>query len=331
MEKNDKVTLKCRHCGRANRFPVERALSDLTAVRCGSCSHGMLRVSGEPLPGLDGDALAHPWDKEALEKLQSIPYADKLLSKVMGSTVDKLSRFHFLAGAVRVNDKQCPALLRLYLEAAGRVDVDPPPLYMVQSPVMNAYTMGAKVPLVGVTSGLLDGMGEREILGVLGHELTHVKLGHVLYRTLALLIANGALSVLDKVLGIGRMLIMPLQIALMKWYQMAELSADRGELIATGSLETAVRTHMLLSGGSSRYLEDLDVGAFIDQAHEAEAMRDSDLLVWIMEMLDNTARTHPLPAWRVHHAMKWARTDAFFQLLAGDFQPALESPASQDA
>ncbi len=323
METNDTVTLQCRHCGQSNRFPVERALRDLTGVRCGSCKNGMLLVSGEPLTDIADDDLAHPWDREALEKLQAIPYADKLLSTVMGATIDKLARFNFLAGAVKVTDKQAPGLLKLYLKAAGRLDVDPPPLFMVQSPIVNAYTMGSGNPLVGVTSGLLDAMNEDEILGVLGHELTHVKLGHVLYRSLAILIANGALSVLDKVLGIGRMLVMPLQIALMRWYQMSELSADRGELITVGSLETAVRTHMMLAGGSNKYVEEMDVAAFIDQAHEAEALRDSDMLVWIMEMLDTTARTHPLPAWRVHHALKWARTDAFFKLLAGEYRPAL--------
>jgi Zn-dependent protease with chaperone function len=186
--------------------------------------------------------------------------------------------------------------------------------------------MGAGEPLVAVTTGLLDTMEEREILGILGHELTHVKLGHVLYRTLAILIINGGLGLLDKFMGLGSLLVTPIKIALMRWYQYAELSADRGELIATGSLETAVRAHMLLAGGSSRFIEDLDVGAFIDQAHQAEALRDKEILVTVMEMLDSTARSHPLPAWRVHHLLDWARGEDFFKILAGDYQPSLEAP-----
>ena len=320
----DRVDLTCGRCGAKNRIPVERALQDLAAPRCGSCKSGLLRVNGEPLLGLDASALAHPWDRDALEKLQAIPYADKLISTVMGSTVDKLTRFHLLASAVQVNERQAPTLLALYLEAARRLDVDPPPLYITQSPTPNAYATGAGEPLIAVTTGLLDTMEEREILGILGHELTHVKLGHVLYRTLALLIIQGGLGLLDKFMGIGSLLVTPIKVGLMRWYQYAELSADRGELLATGSLETTIRAHMLLAGGSTRYIEDLDVGAFIEQAHQAEALRDNDLLVTVMDMFDTTARSHPLPAWRVHHLLKWAQGEDFFKILAGDYTPAIE-------
>ncbi|MFN3875846.1 MAG: thiamine pyrophosphate-dependent enzyme, partial [Flavobacteriales bacterium] len=61
----------------------------------------------------------------------------------------------------------------------------------------------------------------------------------------------------------------------------------------------------------------LDVAAFVDQANEAEAMRDNDLLISISEMFASQNRTHPLGVWRVHHAMQWARTQAFFDVLAG--------------
>jgi Zn-dependent protease with chaperone function len=325
MTTKPSVNLSCRFCKATNRIPTERALEDLTSVLCGACKSGLLRVSGEPLVGITNDDLSHPWDKQALDGLRSVPYADKLLSKVLGATLDKMARFNLLANAVRVNEAQAPGLWKLYLEAAGRVDVDPPPLFIAQNPMMNAFAAGAATPLVSVTSGLLDGMGEREILGVLGHELTHVKLGHVLYRTLGMLLASGGLNVLDRLLGIGRMLVLPLQIALMRWSQMSELSADRGELLSTGSLEVFTRTHMLLAGGTSRFVEELDVAAFIDQAHEAEEFRDSDFVVMALDTLSQVHRSHPLPAWRVHHGLKWAQSEAFFHLLAGREVGALES------
>lgn len=324
----DKSRIACRFCGAANNVPVEAALRDLSKPKCGRCKEGLFRVAGEPLTDVTVEALAHPWDREALAKLKAIPYADELLAKALGGTLDKLTRFNFLAGAVEVGERQAPSLLRLYLQAAGRLDIDPPPLYIVQTPVMNAYTSGASKPIVAVTTGLLDGMDDQEVLAVLGHELTHVKLGHVLYRTLAQLLAVGGLGILSKFLGIASVLAMPLRLALARWYQMAELSADRGELVATGSLEVCVRTHMLLAGGSRRLAADLDVGAFIDQADRAEAMRDTDLLVYVMDMLNTAQRSHPLPAWRVHHVLAWARSPEFLQLMAGSYKPVLEHSAS---
>lgn len=326
IEPTDFVTIDCRHCKSPNRLPIDKALRDLTKPACGSCKQKLFRANGEPLVDIAYDDLCHPWDRSALATLRSVPYADKLLEKFFAATLDKLSKFNLMAGAVRISERQAPRLWRLYLEAAGRIDVDPPPLFVMQNPMMNAFAIGAGSPQVAVTSGLLDGMGDREILGVLGHELTHVKLGHVLYRTLALLIIQGGLSVFDKLMGIGNVLILPIQLALFRWYQMAELSADRGELIATGSLETFVRTHMLLSGGTSRFMEELDVSAFVDQAYDAEKLRDEDVLVMVMEMFDGAFRSHPLPAWRVHHGLKWAQTADFFNILAGAPTMALPEP-----
>lgn len=316
MNSKATVDIVCRVCESKNRIPVERALKDLSAVICGKCKVGMLRVNGEPLLDVEDRVLAHKWDVEALEKLKSIPLLDTVLSKIMGSTLDQITRFRHLSEAVKVSDRQAPRLWKLYLEAAGRINVDPPPLYIVQNPGMNAYTAGASEPIVAVTSGLLEAMDDRAICGVLGHELTHVRLGHVLYRQLAIMLAQGALKALS-FLGLANLAFKPLQVALFRWYQMSELSADRGELITTGNLETYIRTHMMLAGGGHRWSSELDVGAFVEQAHEAEDMRSENILVALMEMLTDSNRTHPAVVWRVHHGLKWAQSQEFFDALAG--------------
>ena len=106
---------------------------------------------------------------------------------------------------------------------------------------------------------------------------------------------------------------------------MSELSADRGEILASGSLEVFVRTHMLLAGGTSRFIDELDVGAFIEQAHDAEKLRESDFVVMAFDTMSNVHRTHPLPAWRVHHGLNWAQTPEFFAILGGQDPERLES------
>jgi Zn-dependent protease with chaperone function len=311
------VNVTCPLCERTNRLPTDKALRDLGAAKCGLCKEPLFRVRGEALPYLQAQDLSHPLDREALEKLKAIPHADKLLSKWFGSTLDKMAHFNLLANSLEISERQAPRLWQLYREAAGRINIEMPPLFVVQDPQMNAFAIGVGAPLVAVTSGLLDSLGEREIIGVLGHELTHVKLGHGLYRTLAMLIAQSGVRVLDKLLGIGAVLIVPLRIALMRWYQMSELSADRGELVASGCVDTFVQTHMCLAGGKHRFLEQLDVSAFIDQAQRAEAMCDNDLLLYVMEFLDQNRRSHPLVAWRVQHGRQWARTESFFHILTG--------------
>jgi Zn-dependent protease with chaperone function len=310
------VSVTCRFCGAQNRLPVERALVDLSQAVCGKCHSGLLRVRGEPLTDLRAEDISHPWDREARARLEALPYVEEVLSKVLGSTFDKLDQFRHMGGGIRVSERQAPRIHRLYLEAAGRLDVDPPPLFVVQSHIPNAYTSGAGQPVIAVTTALVDLLDERGLVGVLGHELTHMKLGHVLFRKVAEALAMGALKALN-LAGLANLALAPLKALLFKWYQMSELSADRGELIASGSLETHLRTSMMLAGGSAKLAGELDVGAYVDQAHEAEAMRDGDLLVSISELFENQARTHPVSVWRVHHVLGWARTQAFFDILAG--------------
>jgi len=310
------ATVSCRFCGATNRFPIDKALIDLSLVVCGSCKEKLLRVSGEPLTDLNPDEIAHPWDRDALAKFKAIPYVEEILSKVLGSTFDRMHLFRHTASSLKVSARQAPRIHRLYLEAAGRLDVDPPPLFIVQSPIPNAYTTGAGAPIVGITTALVDMLDDRGLVGVLGHELAHVKLGHVRFRTLAVLLANGALKILN-LAGLANLALGPVKMLLFKWYQMSELSADRGELVASGSLSTHVRTHMMLAGGTAKIAAELDVAAFVDQANEAESLRDGDLFVSLMEMFDNTDRSHPLLVWRVHHALQWSRTQPFFDVLAG--------------
>jgi Zn-dependent protease with chaperone function len=312
----DTATVTCRFCGTQNRLPVEKALADLSKAVCGKCHSGLLRVHGEPLTDLRNEDISHPWDREARAKLEALPFVEEVLSKVLSSTFDKFDRFRHLGGGIKVSDRQAPRLHRLYLEAAGRLDVEPPPLFLVQSPVPNAYTSGAGAPIVVVTTALVDLLDDRGLVGVFGHELTHVKLEHVLFRKVAELLALGALKALN-LAGLANIALTPIKALLFKWYQMSELSADRGELIASGSLATHVRTSMLLAGGSAKLADELDIAAYIDQAHEAEAMRDGDLLISISELFENQARSHPVSVWRVHHILEWARTQTFFDVLAG--------------
>ena len=288
-------------------------------MRCGkpACRAELLLARGEPLPGLDAAALTHPFDRTALEALQAIPLMDKIIAKMMGATFDQHMLFQQMANSVRVSESQMPRLWALYLEACGRIDVAPVPLFVSQSPTLNASAAGAGSPVITVTTGLLDALDDREILGVLGHELTHVKLGHVLYRTLANLRITGGLAGLERLLGIGALLIKPVQLALYRWVQMAELSADRGELIAVGSLHTTISAHLRLSGGSRRFEEDTSVEAFLAQADQADELREESMLLWAMDLLESSRRTHPFPVWRVHHVRAFARSETFFHLLAG--------------
>ncbi len=319
------ITLACRHCGGRNRFPADKALLDLGRPSCGKCAGKLLRVQDEPLGDLLEEERAHPRDREALAALRKRPRCDDLLAKVMGRTVDKIALFRFTGGAVQADSEQLPTLWKLHTQAAARLCIPAPPLFVVQSPQINAFTGGSGQPFVVLTTALVDAFDDDGVLAVLAHELTHVRLGHTLYRTLARLLVTGGVSLLDSVFAIGGLLIKPIEVALLRWYQVSELSADRGALLVTADLQTHIRTEMMIAGGPKRLVEQLSTTAFVAQAARAEAMREGDLLLRVTDMLEESGRTHPLPTWRVHHVATWAESAAFFQILAGVPRKRLEA------
>ena len=136
-------------------------------------------------PGLAAAEFQHPHDAAATEALASVPGLDMVVSKVLEYGLERIYYLENLADNVRVTERMLPRLHR-YLGWGCRIlDVEEPELYVNLDPVPNAYTFGHKRPFIVLTSGLIDLLGDEELLFTIGHELGHIKAGHVLYTMLA--------------------------------------------------------------------------------------------------------------------------------------------------
>ncbi len=82
-----------------------------------------------------------------------------------------------LQGAQRLTPDQAPGLYRLVRQLSSRARLPAPPsLYLIQSPLTNALTVGnRREAAVALTSGVLNHLNEREIAGVLAHEISHIR------------------------------------------------------------------------------------------------------------------------------------------------------------
>ena len=67
------------------------------------------------------------------------------------------------------------------------LDVPEPELYVTAEAAPNAFTFGHTKPFITLTAGLIDMLSDEELFFVIGHEVGHIKAGHVLYGTMALL------------------------------------------------------------------------------------------------------------------------------------------------
>jgi len=178
-------------------------------------------------PGLDPAALQHPYDRAALNTLQRVPGLDIIVRKFIELFPERVAYIQNVAQTVRVTKTQCPQLYAQLREACAILDMREPELYVAHNPLPNAWTSGHDHPYIIVTSGLLDLMSEDEVMAVIGHELGHIKSGHVLYRTMALGITLLLTIVGDMTLGIGRLIGRSLEATLLEWYRKSEFTADR--------------------------------------------------------------------------------------------------------
>ncbi len=115
-----------------------------------------------------------------------------------------LSMYH----AREVNDAQAPVLLRIVRDLASRAGLPMPRVYLVDSDQPNAFATGRNPAhaAVAVTTGLLRALSQRELAGVLAHELAHVKHRDTLTMTITATLA-GAIGMLANFLfffGAGR-------------------------------------------------------------------------------------------------------------------------------
>jgi len=97
------------------------------------------------------------------------------------------------AGARPVTQSDAPDLFRITSTLAGRARLPMPRLYVSPEQAPNAFATGRNPAhgVVCVTQGLLQMMDDRELEGVIAHELSHIKHRDILISTIAAIIAGG--------------------------------------------------------------------------------------------------------------------------------------------
>jgi Zn-dependent protease with chaperone function len=266
------------------------------------------------LTGISSRAYEHPADRSALVALRKLSGFDVLLRKLFGLFNERAFRLTYLAGAVKVSERQFPHIYALVRDGSYILDLpEVPEVFVVQNPLVNAAALGRDNPFIVISTGLVNLHDQEELRFVIGHELGHILSGHAVYRTMLLWLIQLAGRIAWMPIGfIGlRAIIWGLE----EWFRKSELSCDRAGLLACQDLDAARRALMKLAGGPQ--LSELNPDAFREQAHEYDAV--PDLRDSILKLLQLQGNTHPFAVVRFAELDYWGTHGEYERILGGDY------------
>lgn len=265
-------------------------------------------------PQISPRAYEHPADRGALATLRAVPGFPAVLKAVSGVVGERSERLLALASHIKVTGIQYPEIQDIRVECAAILDIDPvPEVYVARDAEPWAKTIGMDQPFIVVSTGMVQMVDTDSLRFVIGHEMGHALSGHALYRTL-----------LDRLLGmvvglswmpIGYWGLRAIILALQDWYRRSELSADRAGLLCVQDPSVALRAHMLGSGAVDP--TRIDTAAFLNQAKEYDDVPN----VWdsVLKLMHLNNRSHPLNVIRAAELQRWAATEDYRNILAGDY------------
>jgi heat shock protein HtpX len=96
------------------------------------------------------------------------------------------------SGAKPLDEKDAPQVYRIVASIAQAKGIPVPKVYLMDTPMLNAFATGRNPShaAVAVTSGILEALDERELAGVLAHEISHILHRDILIATLVSVMAG---------------------------------------------------------------------------------------------------------------------------------------------
>ena len=263
--------------------------------------------------GISPKAYEHPADRAATSALRSIPMIDVVLKRLIDLGHVGRLRQVMIGNAVRIGDNQLPAIWTSHQRAATVLDVSAvPELYVTQTPLANALTVGAQRPYVVVFSGLVSSYEVAEVDTVLAHEMAHVLSEHYYYQTALVLLSRFVSGVLPRSL-VG-LPIQALYLILLEWSRAAELSCDRAAALVMGDPLVPCGMLMRMAGGA---IEGMSLDAFVAQA--ASYAEEDDLFVRWGRAWVEVGLSHPFAVKRVRELVAWVQEGDYDRIRSGGY------------
>ncbi len=264
------------------------------------------------LANLRPQAYEHPNDRSALDVLSKTAGFDRLVSKLNEWSLDRLLRVQLTGSYLQATSESFPQLHAALRECCQILAVPSMPSLYLAPGTLNAFTAGVTDPIILLNTATVELLDPDELLFVIGHEVGHIKSGHVLYYQMAEVVPTllEMLGTIAGALGTG------LEVALLHWKRMSEFTADRAGLLTCQDAGVALRTMTKLAGLPATFYDRFNTQDFIEQARSFESM-SSDKLTLVAKALSTMGATHPWTVMRAQQLLLWAEKGDFERVLIG--------------
>lgn len=186
---------------------------------------------------------------------------------VVGFTILFLTWYFSIKAAmgnqVKVSPNQFPEIYHIASQAATRLYIPLPDIYIQQNPVMNAYSTGFGNNFnIVLTSAIVDAMSKEELQFVISHEMGHVKSNHAIYSVI-----TGQLMSNNPIVLLFSWAQYLLRYALTYLSRVYEYTADRAGLIGGGNIYPAITAMTKLAVGKEMF-DQINLREYLRQIEE---------------------------------------------------------------
>ena len=142
-----------------------------------------------------------------------------------------VARAELLGTAVKVTDEQYPRVFQATKRAAAALNVRAPAVFAAPTESIKIKVLGTDdAPHLIVNLALAEKLEDHELVAAIGHELAHIQNGHILYTTALHYLNHSAVFFV-------RWAVQPAIMTLQAWSRRAEVTCDRGALLAVRDVD----------------------------------------------------------------------------------------------
>lgn len=209
-----------------------------------------------------------------------------------------------IGASVRVSENQFPHIYKMAKLAAERLDIELPPVYIRQSPIINAFATGFFGHYyIVLHSATIEACSDEELLMIIGHEFAHIKGNHVMLNALMNMGVGNGMKLFPGLSWLQTII----QFVFLYLSRCFEYTCDRGGLIANGDVKAVITAQTKLAVGKELF-KSINIMEFYKQALELDKVPFG----FMAEM----EATHPLTVNRIRQAVRFYRSDAYRKIAA---------------